>query len=633
MAGYFRGKGLVIFTLLISLVLIPLLAGNVMAADQENCLMCHSYSGIGRYTKKGVRKVYYINEKVFRSTVHGSLRCRGCHRSIDAVPHREYTKVDCTVNCHLKEPSTGKEFSHKGIKRIYDASAHSPYRPDGRLKANSELLPTCKYCHENPKYIPDIAQEELGTFRPDLVINVCAQCHENKQWRERFFGHMSRRIMPRRSRADMIDLCLSCHQDAARMSKFNVAPIMAFQDSFHFQGIKFGQRNLPDCLSCHAPPGFAAHSIFPKEDERSAVNPKNKFRYTCGRAECHAKADESFAAGSVHEMRASMMLDMGESQRDEIVNVLAKAATGEKAAAGLRQVSYKDEPGARFKIFILNVVAIAYKLIIGMVLGWMLLHQTLDLIQTIREKITAKAEGHDEHHDEDLYFERLNFNERIQHFFLATAVIMLVITGVMAKIPAESLAGIGILENAGHAIFIWRGIIHRIFGVLLLATSFYHIYYIFFVEAGKRWVREMIPTWKDLTDMGHNHAFLFGFAKERPKFERFNYAEKLEYWTLIIGNTIIGGTGVILWGESSWSKFVVDLSFLLHNMEAIMAIGAISIWHFYTIHFKPGMFPMSWTWIDGKLSAHHMKEEHGALYERLMAERHGHGGGHHGEEK
>ena len=75
-------------------------------------------------------------------------------------------------------------------------------------------------------------------------------------------------------------------------------------------------------------------------------------------------------------------------------------------------------------------------------------------------------------------------------------------------------------------------------------------------------------------------------------------------------------TGILLWSEGYWSKFALDLSILIHGMEAILATLAIIVWHFYAVHWKPGQFPMSKVWIDGKMSNHHLQEEHGLQYAR-----------------
>ncbi|MDH3328355.1 MAG: hypothetical protein OEM01_03905, partial [Desulfobulbaceae bacterium] len=119
-------------------------------------------------------------------------------------------------------------------------------------------------------------------------------------------------------------------------------------------------------------------------------------------------------------------------------------------------------------------------------------------------------------------------------------------------------------------------------------------------------------------DIVHNLAYYLGRRPEPPKTARFDYREKAEYLALVAGTIIISVTGIFLWSEVYWSKFVLDLSILIHGMEACLATLAIIVWHFYAVHWKPGQFPMSRVWIDGKMSNEHLKHEHGQLYEELV---------------
>jgi cytochrome b subunit of formate dehydrogenase len=226
---------------------------------------------------------------------------------------------------------------------------------------------------------------------------------------------------------------------------------------------------------------------------------------------------------------------------------------------------------------------------------------------------------------------RLNCQERIQHLLVFVTFIALVITGYMLKIPERWIIGMG---DWGELIFAYRGITHRVCGAAMILTSLYHGAYLMVCKDGRSFMKDMIPTWKDAKDIVHNLAYYLGKRPEPPKFKRFDYREKAEYLALVAGTIIISVTGILLWSEDYWGKFVLDLSILIHGMEAILATLAIIVWHFYAVHWKPGQFPMSRIWIDGKMSAHHLQAEHPLQYEELVqagklapldAANHGHG--------
>ncbi|MFQ6617743.1 MAG: hypothetical protein ACE5QV_03545, partial [Fidelibacterota bacterium] len=58
------------------------------------------------------------------------------------------------------------------------------------------------------------------------------------------------------------------------------------------------------------------------------------------------------------------------------------------------------------------------------------------------------------------------------------------------------------------------------------------------------------------------------------------------------------------------SKLWVDVATAVHYYEAILATLAILVWHFYHVIFKPGIYPMNWSWLTGKISPEQQVEEH-----------------------
>ena len=213
------------------------------------------------------------------------------------------------------------------------------------------------------------------------------------------------------------------------------------------------------------------------------------------------------------------------------------------------------------------------------------------------------------------YFIRLNIAERVQHMILAVCFIVLVISGFMINIPEAIMQRFG---TGFMTVFEYRGLLHRIAGTTMILVSVFHVLYLLFTAAGRRWLVDMLPRPKDLMDMINNMLYYAGFKKEPPEFDRFCYKHKLEYFALIAGIIIVSVTGLLLWTEYRWNKFILDIATLIHSMEAILASLAIMIWHIYEVHLRPHKFPIDNMWITGVIDEEEMKEEYALHYKKIM---------------
>ena len=142
---------------------------------------------------------------------------------------------------------------------------------------------------------------------------------------------------------------------------------------------------------------------------------------------------------------------------------------------------------------------------------------------------------------------RLNVHERIQHLLTFQTFVILVISGYMLRIPEETVMQFG---EYGRPIFYYRSVIHRIAGVLMILTSFYHLIYLIVSREGRSFFIDMLPRIKDIKDIIGNLLYFVGLRSEPPRFERFDYREKAEYWALIAGTIIISVTGIFLCSET-----------------------------------------------------------------------------------
>jgi cytochrome b subunit of formate dehydrogenase len=119
---------------------------------------------------------------------------------------------------------------------------------------------------------------------------------------------------------------------------------------------------------------------------------------------------------------------------------------------------------------------------------------------------------------------------------------------------------------------------------------------------------------KDLKDFLQRIRFNLGKSKDTPRFGRFSYVEKAEYWALIWGNGVMIITGILLWFDNYFIQFlpkgVLDVSLIIHYYEAILASLAILIWHLYSTVFNPQVYPMNPSWLNGKMPKEMFEHEH-----------------------
>jgi len=67
--------------------------------------------------------------------------------------------------------------------------------------------------------------------------------------------------------------------------------------------------------------------------------------------------------------------------------------------------------------------------------------------------------------------------------------------------------------------------------------------------------------------------------------------------------------------------WVHDIFVVIHGYEAILAFLSIIIWHMYSVHFNPEVFPMSKIWLNGKISGHELRTLHPLEYQAIHLER------------
>ncbi len=629
------------------LILAGLLIGPVTAGAQsvDDCQMCHGEASLFEGMERAAQLV--VDAQVYSASTHGQIgmSCVDCHLDLAGFmdfPHEaDLAPVDCGV-CHAD------------VSEIYAGSLHG-----WALDRGNQRAPTCASCHTThdirsssdpastthkanlPETCSTKCHGEGGLFEDSIVklpesfqdynmsvhgrgtrhgveaaascddchevhdlkssadptspINqrnvaaTCGQCHGGVQ--RMYDGSIHGRAL----QAGVTDsptctdchgehlilrpsdpesstyigriatsTCGNCHEDPIIIRKYGLqgGVVGSYVDSYHGWAVRRKHEDAATCISCHT-----AHEVLPKRDPGSTVNAANVVS-TC--QQCHPNVDARFAASYTHT----------------------------SASLVLNPVNW----------WIRNV----YLVLIVLIIGGMVVHNLV-----IMNFYMIESRRQQEVHSWVMRFDR---QQVIQHLLLTVSFVVLVVTGFALRFPeawwVKALSSMGLSETT-------RALTHRIAAVLMIITAFYHMWYIFMTRRGREELRAMLPGWQDVKDVLENLRFYTWRSRREAKFGRYDYSQKAEYWALIWGTIAMILTGLVLWFPGDAVKFLpawsVPASQTIHYYEAWLATLAIIVWHFFFVIFHPEEYPMSWTWLTGRMSEHAAKKHHARWYEEEIA--------------
>jgi cytochrome b subunit of formate dehydrogenase len=621
--------------LALSLLALTCAARAEKKPKDKDCLACHSDSTLTTEVN-GKQVSLYLDESKLRHSIHGDIfACVDCHKDVKGLAHETTPLKAACADCHAdaaeayshsmhaKAPKPGQtsgancQDCHGGAHEILAAD-------DAKSPVNHANIPaTCGRCH-GQKFLmesngesaqPFISYQESvhgrATESGSKKAAVCTDCHGAHQilsatdaksaiykfnvpatcgkchaaiadtFTQSIHGQAIARgnglapvctdchgIHSIKAHVDpnspvseqnvSRDTCARCHEGVRLSQEFGVPGnrVTTYFDSYHGLAAEGGSLVAANCSSCHG-----VHNILPSSDPRSTVNRAN-LDATCGK--CHQGVTKKFTLTKVHT-------DGGQS---------SEGGAGDIGSLAVRWIRW------------------FYLILIFAVIGAMFLHNAI----IWRSKALARRAMQN-----PMMF-RMSASQRWQHLVLLVSFIILVITGFALKFPnswlAEALA-------MGEKL---RSVIHRAAGVILIAAGIYHIFYLAMAKEGRRLIRDFAPRPKDAFDAIGTMRYYLGLSKERPRFGRFSYAEKAEYWALVWGTALMAVTGVMMWAKV-WvgdllARWWVDVATAIHFYEAILATLAIVVWHLYQVFFDPDVYPMNWAWWDGKMPVEHYRHEH-----------------------
>lgn len=220
------------------------------------------------------------------------------------------------------------------------------------------------------------------------------------------------------------------------------------------------------------------------------------------------------------------------------------------------------------------------------------------------------------HPSEVKSYVRFDRSQRIEHAIMLVSFTVLAITGLPQKFPTSPLS-VGVINSLGGIEAARQ--IHHISAVVLMLVSIYHIIAVGYRLVVLRKPITMLPLIEDFRHLLDDIKYYLGLRKTKAFYGRYNYAEKAEYFAVLWGILVMAITGFMMWNPLATARFLpgqfIPAAKAAHGGEALLAVLAIVIWHFYHVHvrtFNKSMF-------TGKLTKEEMEEEHPGELQLLEA--------------
>jgi cytochrome b subunit of formate dehydrogenase len=231
-------------------------------------------------------------------------------------------------------------------------------------------------------------------------------------------------------------------------------------------------------------------------------------------------------------------------------------------------------------------------------------------------------------HPGQLQYRRFTRLNRMLHIVMIVSFMTLALTGLTLKFSYTGWAKVLARAFGG---FQSAGYVHRLGAVFLMITFATHL-----TDLVRRKNREygswkkllfgpntMIFTKRDLDEFVGSVRWFLGRGP-RPKYGRWTYWEKFDYFAVFWGMTIIGSTGLVLWFPVLFTTvfpgWLINIATIIHSDEALLAVGFIFTVHFFNTHLRPEKFPMDIVIFTGQMSLRELRTDKPGEYEELVRE-------------
>jgi cytochrome b subunit of formate dehydrogenase len=216
------------------------------------------------------------------------------------------------------------------------------------------------------------------------------------------------------------------------------------------------------------------------------------------------------------------------------------------------------------------------------------------------------------------YIVRFSAKQRVEHLVTMVDFLGLCITGLPQKFYTAGWAQWLVDRMGGIDQVRW---IHRFFGIVLLVSVIVHGAGAVMAVMSRKVGFSMAVNKRDFTDAIETLQYYLGTRDRPAQFDRYDYKQKWEYWSLMIGNVIMILSGLALMYPAAVAGWlpgeIIPAAKVAHSNEGLMAFLVITVWHVFNAHLNPDVFPFDASIFTGKVSRHRMEHEHPLELARL----------------
>ena len=456
---------------------------------------------------------------------------------------------------------------------------------------------TCTQCHDTHSFnVPvDKKSPQYAAWRNEIPAQ-CGSCHDEQLETFTSSVHGAELLDKDNAKAPACTNCHTTHEitntslvsfkllNTEACGTCHKERLASYSDTYHGQVTKLGGGETAKCFNCHG-----SHDILSAKDPQSKVHLDNRLK-TC--QSCHDGKKRPLAtAGFVSFGPHANSHDFAKYPQMLIATKFMQALlVGVFAFFWLHSGLwyYREWKDRKSR------VAVSYIRTEGLANG--------------PEKV----------------FQRFPVGWRIAHLAFALITMTLVLTGTSALFSHTTWAPI-VAQALGGA----KGLalIHRVAAVMFIGIFFIHFVYVMqklLRDKKFRWFGpdSLIPNWKDLADCWGMFVWFAGKGP-KPRFERWAYFEKFDYWAVFWGVTIIGTSGLLLAFPTVTAAFlpgwVFNIATVVHGEEAFLAAVFLFTVHFFNNHFRPDKLPPpDIVMFTGTQSLEEFRADHPAQYQRLV---------------